>query len=97
MADALAELRELRARDTQRKVEIIGLKTENETMSKQKQRLESSEALVQHLWQEGALKTDSEGNITIVQDPEEMQQMKQQWELQRQMALQQQQQSSLLQ
>ena len=60
-------------------------------MSKQKVLSDESNFIVQEMWKSGALKREENGSVTLVNDPEEQVELKQQYEIQQQMIAQQQQ------
>ena len=61
MADAIAELRLLRAKDAKHKEEAAAFKSKEKSWTKKKTKMEGNDRLVDEMWSKGALKREENG------------------------------------
>ena len=84
MADALIELEELRANKRLQELKKIGDEAEIKRLQEEKALLEDNDNLVKQMWKAGCLKRNENGNMDMITNPEEREQLRQQRELEEQ-------------
>ena len=79
MADAIAELRVLREKDAKHREERQVFKSKEKSWTKTKAKMEDNDQLVNAMWSKGVIKYNDQGEINIVDDENERQQLEQQY------------------